>query len=279
VDTPKFGEDGTPKPPRKMLAVRDIRENNQSAGSRVEREAILSVLPAWYVEMGIAACYATLAGNSAEPLEDRRRKAILHFEARHGVTRAMLEAKVGTSSDQWVDLDLAQLRVADLAITRGESTVDVEFRGGTAGAPAPKANGATRTTAADLAPPVDTAPVDSPEGDAPGDSTDTVDTEPKPTKAQLNEMFALMTGAGLKGKAAADRAARLRLTTILVGHDVETSDQLTAAEVAHIVAVLKGFGDNAQEEVATMLAEDADDQRQAEADLAEPADDASGEDS
>lgn len=278
VDTPKKNDAGDILPPRKMIAVRDIRENNQSAGSRVEREAILSVLPAWYVEMGVAACYQTLAGDSAEPLEDRRRKVILYMEKRHGVTRAMLEAKIGAPSDQWMDLDLAQLKVADNAIQRGESTVDIEFRPDAVG-PRPSAESAKPpTTAADLAAPVDTPAVDSQQGDGPGESTDPVSTTTMPTKAELNALSAALTAAGLPGRAAADRDKRIRLCSILTGRtDLTTADQLNALDVENIAAALAAWGDNAQEEVALLLAEDADDRDRAAGEL-DAAVEASGDD-
>ncbi|MDN5918989.1 MAG: hypothetical protein L0I76_28500 [Pseudonocardia sp.] len=129
--SPHTGYTDTPteeKPARELVAVRDIRENNQSAASRVEREMILAVLPTWYVAKGKAWCTATLANEGGgKPIEDRRREIIKSFEG-IGVRREALIGKIGAPVDQWIEPDLATLIVIGQAIKSGESTVHSEFR-------------------------------------------------------------------------------------------------------------------------------------------------------
>ncbi len=271
TDTPT-DKDGNPTPVRELVAVRDIRENNQSAGSRVEREMILSALPVWFIEMGKAACYQTMQGNTSEPIEDRRRALVENF-AGLGVRREELVMKIGAPVASWVDADLAALRIIGASIHRGETSVAAEFRNHE-DAPA-----AARVSAADLAgagvstPGPDETAQGTTAADAPA-----VDTEPdKIDKVRLNELFALMNGAGLTGKSAAVRARRLRLCEILTDRTLTSSTELTPEEGANLAVIMRGWGDRAAEVAAEMLEED-DRQREIDAAEADSAIEASGDD-
>lgn len=77
------------------------------------------------------------------------------------------------------------------------------------------------------------------------------------TKTRLNELFALMTAAGLAGKSAAVRADRLRLCQLLVGRDdITTSNDLTEDEGVSVCQTLRGWGDDSATAVRELLAED-----------------------
>lgn len=244
VDTPKFETDGAQKPARRLLAVRDVRENNQSVASRVEREMILAVLPAWFVEIGKAACLQAVAGDASEPIEDRRRSMIEWYEQR-GIRRDELVDKIGAPVAAWLDADLATLRVIGQSITRGETTTEAEFRSAARPAATLAQIGET------AAPVVDTAPPAAAQGEAPADGEPAMDTPI--TKRTQNAMFAAMTGVDLGGKDAATRAKRLRLTELLTGKTLGSSAELTDAEGQRVVAAL---GARSAADVVNMLADD-----------------------
>jgi len=238
ADSPKFGEDGSPLPVRRLTVPRDVRESNQSTASRVEREAILAVLPAWYVEEGIARCYATINGDGSIPIEDQRRKAIDLFEA-EGIALARVEAKIGVPASQWRMPDLAVLRVIVSEVNRGEKTYEDEF-------PQPRPTGRPRST---------TELMNSLNPDAPTDSGESVDTpDPDADRPAVNGLFARMAELGLAGRSADIRDRRHRLLATLVGRDVDGSaakplkaseipgvrEWLTAATPDAVTALLDG---------------------------------------
>jgi hypothetical protein len=224
--TPKTDEGtGEVRMPKALVAVRDIRENNQSAGSRVEREMILASLPSWYVEEGIARCYATLAGNSDEPIEDRRRKLVEWFETNLSVDRGMMVGKIGVAYDRWLPADLATLGVIGRAIKRGEATVEAEF--GRRGADAPTVTGADLDGA---------GPVDQPADEPAAEDVSTADGqgEPEdgaPASGPVNSAIAArMAALGLAGRSASARDSRARLLGLLAGRTVDAANPLTAGE-------------------------------------------------
>jgi hypothetical protein len=112
--------------PKKLIDLRDIYENNANNGARRLREAIFSVLPAWFVEEAKDICSRTLADGGGRPLPQRIADAIRLFEGM-GVTSDRIEQKLGRSSDRWTEYDVAQLAVAYKSIQRGEITIDEEF--------------------------------------------------------------------------------------------------------------------------------------------------------
>lgn len=221
VDSP-FDKQGNPKPVRHLIAVRDIRENNQSAGSRVEREMILAALPSWYVEEGIARCYATLAGESDKPIEDRRREAVGWYEKTFGVTRAQLVAKIGTPVSDWKPMDLARLRVLGQTITRGETSVAVEFDDESA----PTTGGGT-VTAADL---TGAQAVDTP-ADPVVDASAETGAGAADQRVQ-SAIFARLNDLGMSGRTAAVRARRLRLLELITGETLASQNDLSTAAAA-----------------------------------------------
>jgi hypothetical protein len=112
--------------PKKLVDLRDIYENNANNGARRLREAIFSVLPAWFVEEAKDICLRTLEQGGDKPLPQRIADAIRLFEGM-GVTSDRIEQKVGRPSAQWTAFDVAQLGVTYKSVQRGEVALDEEF--------------------------------------------------------------------------------------------------------------------------------------------------------
>lgn len=244
--TPKTDEaTGVVTLPKALVAVRDIRENNQSAGSRVEREMILAMLPKWFVEAGIAQCYATLAGKTDEPIEDRRRAQVEWFEANLSVDRGQLVGKLGVPYDRWLPADLAVLGVIGRSIKRGETTVEAEFgKRGNLDAP-------TSVTGDDLA---GAGPVDTPPADEPQQQPEEAADAPAPT-GTIAAVAGRMGTLGLTGRSADAKAKRSRLLGLLVGRTPDADHPLTVAEAA----VAQQWLEDATESDVEALLSDGDD--------------------
>jgi hypothetical protein len=249
ADTPKVDEETGVVRVRRLIASRDVREGNQSVGSRVEREMILAVLPEWYIEEGIARCYATVNGQSDEPIEDQRRKTVAAWEGT-GVRREQLEAHLGVAVGAWLPPDLATLRVLWTEIARGERTAAETFPAKRSTAPAAAASVSTADLAgaqADQAPAANTEPVDTEQPAGKG--------EPGASRSQVDGIFARLGELGYAGRAAADRATRLRLFSIISGETIGSTNELTAAAADHIRSVLAA---SSADDLAEMLREQDD---------------------
>ena len=90
-----------------LTSQRDIYENNANMGARRLRSRILAILPNDLVDMAIAECKKTLAGNNDEPLIDRVKKMVVAF-SKIGVSQDQIEKrlkrKVDTmNADDFVD--------------------------------------------------------------------------------------------------------------------------------------------------------------------------------
>jgi hypothetical protein len=112
--------------PKKLVDLRDIYENNANNGARRLREAIFSVLPAWFVEEAKDICTRTITDGGGRPLPQRIADAIRLFEGL-GVTADRIEQKLGRQSGRWTEFDVAQLGVTYKSVQRGEVTIDEEF--------------------------------------------------------------------------------------------------------------------------------------------------------
>jgi len=111
---------------RDLTDLRAIYENNTNVGARRVREAILAVLPTWFVEEAKDICNRTLSDGGGLPLPQRIANAIELF-GNMGITVPQLETKLGMPSAKWTDQDLAQLRVIRQSLLRGEISKDEEF--------------------------------------------------------------------------------------------------------------------------------------------------------
>lgn len=111
----------------KMLtSQRDIYENNANMGARRLRSRILAILPNDLVDMAIAECKKTLAGNNEEPLIDRVKKMIIAF-SKLGVTQEQIETKLKRKVDTMTADDFVEYIGIYNAIKNGESKVSEWF--------------------------------------------------------------------------------------------------------------------------------------------------------
>ena len=107
----------------KMLtSQRDIYENNANMGARRLRSRILAILPNDLVDMAIAECKKTLAGNNEEPLIDRVKKMVVAF-SKLGVTQEQIEAKLKRKVETMTADDFVEYIGIYNAIKNGESKI------------------------------------------------------------------------------------------------------------------------------------------------------------
>ena len=106
---------------------RDIYENNANMGARRLREMIFGVLPGWFTEDAIAACYQTLEQDAGEGTLQERIDGAVSGYATMGVLAGQLEQKLGAPQSKWTPYDLAQLTVIYRSLKRGEVRVEDEF--------------------------------------------------------------------------------------------------------------------------------------------------------
>lgn len=111
-----------------IVDLRDVYENNANMGARRVREAIFSVLPAWFTEEAKDLCMATLSDTKGgKTLPQQITESVAWFATSMSVTQAQLEDKLGRPASDWTPGDVASLRVISTSLQRGETTVADEF--------------------------------------------------------------------------------------------------------------------------------------------------------
>lgn len=98
----------TKKGIKKLDGPRDIYEVVANMGARRQRACILAVIPKDVVDSAVEECDKTLTGNNSEPIIDRIKNMLDKFLA-FGVTREMLEKRVGGKSDAFTEKDILGL--------------------------------------------------------------------------------------------------------------------------------------------------------------------------
>ena len=118
----------TKKGSQALVDQRDIYENNANNGARRLREMIFAILPGWYTEDAIAACYATLNADvgAGKAREAKIAEAISAY-AEMGITERQLTQKIGAPQERWTPYDITQLGVIYRSIRRGEMNKEDEF--------------------------------------------------------------------------------------------------------------------------------------------------------
>lgn len=106
----------------KLTSQRDIYEINANMGARRLRSRILAILPSDLVEMAVAECRKTLAGNNDEPLIDRVKKMVVAF-AKVGVTQEQIEKRLKKKVEQMTADDFVDFTGIYNAIKGGESKI------------------------------------------------------------------------------------------------------------------------------------------------------------
>ncbi len=211
--------------PVTLTDMRDIYENNANNGARRLREMIFAILPGWYAEDAVTACYATLAADDEDGSLAERISAAAGGFAKIGVTGSQLEQKLGAPQSRWTPYDLAQLRIIYRSLERGESRKDEEF-------PAQP-----RVTTADITKrgPAEKASKQGakqePRGGEPRD-----DTAPEvPARASSGQVSII--GRLLKQRGFGDDE-RLSVIARLADRDLGSAAELTQDEAAHIKTLL-----------------------------------------
>lgn len=87
---------------------RDIYEKVANDGARRLRACILGILPSDVVEDFLAECEKTLEGSSEKPLKERIKDMLKKFEEL-GVTKEMIEKRVGTKSSNFIAKNIVDL--------------------------------------------------------------------------------------------------------------------------------------------------------------------------
>ena len=105
-----------------LISQRDIYEINANMGARRLRSRILAILPTDLVDMAIAECKKTLAGNNDEPLIDRVKKMVVAF-GKIGVTQEQIETRLGRKVDTMTIDDFTDYIGIYNAIKQGESKI------------------------------------------------------------------------------------------------------------------------------------------------------------
>lgn len=105
-----------------LTSQRDIYEINANMGARRLRSRILAILPTDLVDMAIAECKKTLAGNNDEPLIDRVKKMIVAL-GKIGVTQEQIEKRLGRKVDTMTIDDFTDYIGIYNAIKQGESKI------------------------------------------------------------------------------------------------------------------------------------------------------------
>lgn len=105
---------------------RDIYEKVANDGARRLRACILGILPSDVVEDFITECEKTLEGNSEKPLKERIKDMLKKFEDL-GVTKEMVEKRVGTKSSNFIAKNIVDLGAVYNSIKNNFAPIDQYF--------------------------------------------------------------------------------------------------------------------------------------------------------
>jgi len=246
---------------------RDIYENNANNGARRLREMIFAILPGWYTEDAVQACYETLAGGE-ENLADRITKAIKGF-GDMGIQPGQLEQKLGAPQSKWTPYDLAQLTVVYRSLARGEVRKEDEFPAtrltaaditAQAGA-APNGNGHAQAPVPDQPPPLaEDAPPPAgdetpPAAEAPAPDAGPVlnDKHGSITPDQQKQLWAVLSGK--HGFTRDDRAQSRQACEQIIGRKLTggTTGNLSEKEASYLIGTLDAM--SGRSELVQRLAE------------------------
>lgn len=233
---------------RQIRDQRGVYDNNANLGARWAREAILAILPPWFVEEAEEICRLTIGkAEGDKPLKGRVSDAISRFGTL-GVTLEQLEEKLGRAATQWDPEDVTQLYVIYKSIKNGEISRREEF---------PPAASTSSVQLSPAAEPVTTGtepPGDQPAGNMPANIPaddqpaaapvdPTQDRTSDTRQAKIREMFGLLRDGGLGSRTEADRAARHRVVTRILELEppLASFTDLTLAQVLAVNTALGGY--------------------------------------
>ena len=162
---------GKDKKRERLIDLTDIANNNNSVGSRAQREVIFNVLPRWYRDEAEAIAARTLQDGGGKTLAQQVADAVTHFAETYGVTQTQLEERLQRPTKEWTAQDLGVLRVVSGELTRGEKRVADEF---------PSAAVSKPVTADEIAAPKPSGAEAAPVASGPVEPTSTSAPEPDP---------------------------------------------------------------------------------------------------
>ena len=116
----------TKQGPKLLTDARDIYEKTANDGARRLRAVILEVLPSDVVEDFITECEKTLVGSNTKPLKDRVQDMLKLFEEL-GVTKEMIEQRVGTKTDNFIAKNIVDLGAVYNSIKNNFAPVEQYF--------------------------------------------------------------------------------------------------------------------------------------------------------
>jgi hypothetical protein len=243
-----------------LTDMRDIYENNANNGARRLREMIFAILPGWYTEDAIAACYETLAAavGDGKKRDEVVTAAVAGF-ARLGVTADQLAQKTGAPVEKWTPHDIARLQVIYRSLMRHEIQVDDEFPAAaarvtaadikgqrptqnvpSADAPSPAAHAVPATP-----PPAATAEGTSGPGPAPsGPAGHEPAAGPGPAERASSGQRSMLS-KHLDRLGIEDEEERLGILTVLAGRQIDGTDDLAPDEAKNADRRLKACKDRA----------------------------------
>ena len=109
-----------------LTDARDIYEKTANDGARRLRAVILEVLPSDVVEDFITECEKTLVGSNTQPLKDRVQDMLKLFEDL-GVTKEMIEQRIGTKTDNFIAKNIVDLGAVYNSIKNNFAPVEQYF--------------------------------------------------------------------------------------------------------------------------------------------------------
>ena len=118
---------GADKKRKPLIDLADIANNNNSVGSRAQREVIFHCLPQWFRDEAEALATRTLHDGGGKTLAQQVADAVAHFGDTYGVTPGQLEERLQRPSKEWTAQDLGVLRIISGELSRAEKQVADEF--------------------------------------------------------------------------------------------------------------------------------------------------------
>ena len=114
---------------KKLTDPRDIYEMIANMGARRMRACIMAVIPGDVFDMAVDECRQTLTGSNDSPLKDRIVKMLDAFSS-YGVTKEMIEAKLGHNVDAIIETQFIDLISIYNSIKDGMGSRDDFFKVG-----------------------------------------------------------------------------------------------------------------------------------------------------
>lgn len=121
------GRDGGQKVLKKVTDPREIYELVANQASRRLRACVLRVIPGDVQDAAVEQCEKTLKEGGGKPLGDRVRDMLAAFKNDFGVTKEMIEKRVGKNAEAINETELLALRRVFVSLRDGMEKVEAFF--------------------------------------------------------------------------------------------------------------------------------------------------------